>query len=170
MDYFGFKYNLGQKYYAPQVRLNMGSKFKPTTSRSWQHISCHWDACSNHLAISDFTHPILVLPLFLSPVQYAFFSSLGILKGRWGHSSLFVPNPTELSPCKHGCFLLLTRVWWVNQMCKWVNGTMLLYWHGVRDGASLKRMDVASKIQSMIGTLKLHVACEYFWKVVECTS
>ena len=25
-----------------------------TTSRSWQYISCHWDACSNHLAISDF--------------------------------------------------------------------------------------------------------------------
>ena len=23
------------------------------TSRSWQYISCHWDACSNHLAISD---------------------------------------------------------------------------------------------------------------------
>ena len=24
------------------------------TSGSWQHISCHWDACSNHSAISDF--------------------------------------------------------------------------------------------------------------------
>ena len=24
------------------------------TSRSWQYISCHWDTCSNHLAISDF--------------------------------------------------------------------------------------------------------------------
>ena len=23
------------------------------TSRSWQYISCHWDACSSHLAISD---------------------------------------------------------------------------------------------------------------------
>ena len=27
--------------------------FKLMTSRSWLYISCHWDACSNHLAISD---------------------------------------------------------------------------------------------------------------------
>ena len=26
--------------------------FELMTSRSWQYISCHWDACSNHLAIS----------------------------------------------------------------------------------------------------------------------
>ena len=26
------------------------------TSRSWQYISCLWDACSNHFAISDFTY------------------------------------------------------------------------------------------------------------------
>ena len=29
--------------------------FKLMASRSWQYISCHWAACSNHLAISDFT-------------------------------------------------------------------------------------------------------------------
>ena len=29
--------------------------FKLMTSRSWQYISCHWDACSNHSAISDFS-------------------------------------------------------------------------------------------------------------------
>ena len=29
--------------------------FELMTSRLWQYISCHWDACSNHLAISDFT-------------------------------------------------------------------------------------------------------------------
>ena len=28
--------------------------FKLMTSRSWQYISCHWDACSNHLAIRDY--------------------------------------------------------------------------------------------------------------------
>ena len=27
--------------------------FKLMTSRSWQHITYHWDACSNHLVISD---------------------------------------------------------------------------------------------------------------------
>ena len=27
--------------------------FELMTSWSWQYISCHWDACSNHLAISD---------------------------------------------------------------------------------------------------------------------
>ena len=28
--------------------------FELMASRSWQVISCHWDACSNHFAISDF--------------------------------------------------------------------------------------------------------------------
>ena len=28
--------------------------FELMTSRLWQYISCHWDACSNYLAISDF--------------------------------------------------------------------------------------------------------------------
>ena len=28
--------------------------FELMTSRSWQYISCPWDACSNHSAISDF--------------------------------------------------------------------------------------------------------------------
>ena len=41
-----FKYDLGQKYQAPQVRPGR-------TPRSWQYISCHWDACSNHSAISE---------------------------------------------------------------------------------------------------------------------
>ena len=39
--------------------------FELMTSRSWQYISCHWDACFNHLAISDFLqrkHKIRSLP------------------------------------------------------------------------------------------------------------
>ena len=28
-------------------------------SRSWQYISCHWDACSNHSAINDFKRNVL---------------------------------------------------------------------------------------------------------------
>ena len=28
--------------------------FELMTSRSWQHISCHWDACSNNSPISDY--------------------------------------------------------------------------------------------------------------------
>ena len=35
--------------------------FELMTSRSWQYTSCHWDACSNHLAISDFTYKYRVL-------------------------------------------------------------------------------------------------------------
>ena len=46
---FWFKYDLGQKYQAPQGRVG----FELMTSRSLQYISCYWDACSNHLAISD---------------------------------------------------------------------------------------------------------------------
>ena len=43
---------LRQKYYTPQVQPD-SLGFRLMTSRSWQYISCHWDACSNHLAISD---------------------------------------------------------------------------------------------------------------------
>ena len=32
------------------------SGFELMTSRSWQYIPCHWDACSNHSAISDPSH------------------------------------------------------------------------------------------------------------------
>ena len=48
--YFLFKYDLGQKYYAPR---SIRPRFELMTSRSWQYIACHWDACFNHLAISD---------------------------------------------------------------------------------------------------------------------
>ena len=34
-------------------------RFKRMTSRSWQYISCHWDACSNHFVISDFQTPFI---------------------------------------------------------------------------------------------------------------
>ena len=37
------------------------SGFELMTSRSWQHIPCHWDACSNHLAIKNFLQVILFL-------------------------------------------------------------------------------------------------------------
>ena len=36
--------------------------FKLMTSRSWQYISCHWDACSNHSAISDFYYASQIRP------------------------------------------------------------------------------------------------------------
>ena len=46
---------LGQKYYTSQVASSLTRLgFKLMTSRSWQYISCHWDACSSGLAISDF--------------------------------------------------------------------------------------------------------------------
>ena len=43
---------LGQKYY---IRTPSSTRpgFELLISRSWQYISCHWDACSNHSAISD---------------------------------------------------------------------------------------------------------------------
>ena len=37
-------------------------KFDLVTSRSWQYISCCWDACSNHSAISDFSYFYLFYP------------------------------------------------------------------------------------------------------------
>ena len=47
---FGFQCDLGQNYQAPQSSTRPGLELM--TSRSWQHILCHWDTCSNHLAIS----------------------------------------------------------------------------------------------------------------------
>ena len=41
-----------------QVRPYRGSKLM--TFRSWQWISCHWDACSNHLAISDYPYQLAI--------------------------------------------------------------------------------------------------------------
>ena len=59
--YFWFKYDLGQKYYAHQVRPDRLG-FKLMTSRSWQYISCYWDTCSNHLAIM---HVAIILVLYI---------------------------------------------------------------------------------------------------------
>ena len=35
--------------------------FELMTSRSWQYIWCHWDACSNHSTINDFIITILIV-------------------------------------------------------------------------------------------------------------
>ena len=47
--------------------------FELMTSRSWYHISCHWDSCSNHSAISD-------LATFCSIQRYIYFFS------NWTHA------------------------------------------------------------------------------------
>ena len=41
--YFWFKYDLGQKHYAPQVRPDRGSNPWPPDHDSTFHIPCHWD-------------------------------------------------------------------------------------------------------------------------------
>ena len=46
LEYLWFKYDLGQKYYVPQVRPNWGSNLWPPDHDS--HISCHWDTCTNY--------------------------------------------------------------------------------------------------------------------------
>ena len=48
---FEFKYDLGQKYYVPQVRPEWGSNSWPPDHDSTFPVT---DACANHLAISDF--------------------------------------------------------------------------------------------------------------------
>ena len=50
--YFWFKYNWGQiKVLLIPNLIQPG--FELMTSRSWKHISCHWDICSNHSVTSD---------------------------------------------------------------------------------------------------------------------
>ena len=54
--FWGIKYDLGEKYYVPQVWPDWGSNSWPPDYDSTfhdQYISCHWDVCSNLLAISD---------------------------------------------------------------------------------------------------------------------
>ena len=43
-----------RKKYAPHVRPDQGSNSWPPDHDNRAYISCHWDACSNHLAISDY--------------------------------------------------------------------------------------------------------------------
>ena len=47
---FWFKYDFEQKYHAPHVRPDRGSNLRLPDH---DYISCHWDACCNHSAISD---------------------------------------------------------------------------------------------------------------------
>ena len=62
--YFWFKYDLGQRYQAPQVRPDQGSNSWPSDHD--RHISCHWDACPNHSAISDsYRDTYTVIKVFL---------------------------------------------------------------------------------------------------------
>ena len=77
---FGIKYDLGQKYYAPGLRTPSSTLlgFELMTSRSWQYISCHWDTCSNHSAISD--------PL--QPYIYTCFNSLSASHDNWSTATL----------------------------------------------------------------------------------
>ena len=49
-----FKYDRTEVLRAPSLTW-LG--FKLMTSRSWQYISCHWDTCSNYLAISSNSWP-----------------------------------------------------------------------------------------------------------------
>ena len=49
------------------------SGFELMTSRSWQYIPCHWDACSNHSAISDFHSWVyIVLSMCMSRILFNF--------------------------------------------------------------------------------------------------
>ena len=59
-------YDLGQKYYAPQVRPDWDSNSWPP-DLTWQYTSCHWDACS---AISDFLTLSLVPHKNLYNISY----------------------------------------------------------------------------------------------------
>ena len=45
----------------PHTRRTIRPGVELMTFRSWQYISCHWDACSNHSAVSDF-HQSFCLP------------------------------------------------------------------------------------------------------------
>ena len=45
--------------------------FELVTSRSWQYISCHWDACFNHLAIIEFNPSQLNSPSVFAVAKIA---------------------------------------------------------------------------------------------------
>ena len=51
------------------------SGFKVMTFRSWQYISCHWETCSNHLAISDFhfchSFKVILFSCFVKVIKWA---------------------------------------------------------------------------------------------------
>ena len=53
----------------PSTQSSTQLGFELMTSRSWQYISCHWDACSNYSAISDFPF-LLVIASWAHDVMY----------------------------------------------------------------------------------------------------
>ena len=64
-QYFSFLIQVRLRTEVPSTPSSTRLGFKLMTSRSWQYISCYWDVCSNHLAISDFSRPWICFWLFV---------------------------------------------------------------------------------------------------------
>ena len=71
--------------------------FELITSRSWQYISRHWDACSNQLAISDL-NKINVLPHYLRGLRWFQMHGLSdrLMTGDWYFTFILTGNSQRL--------------------------------------------------------------------------
>ena len=99
--------------------------FKLMTSRSWQYISCHWNVCPNHLAISDFRLTLPCISLKNS-LMHAFcyqkdlgatISSVAPILCSSGRSFSYI-----ISPCSD------PRKRSVNELTYWGYISLLLAW------------------------------------------
>ena len=69
----------GSNFYVTEM-LALTTQPSVTSSRSWQHISCRWDARSNHVTISDFTSPWKDINNFWSPIPLLKYMCISVFR------------------------------------------------------------------------------------------
>ena len=89
--------------------------FELMTCRSWQHTSCHWDACSNHSAIGHTLKPVMCLDSITLNwwAEQEFLSFSFLLFNSWQ----LVSERTFIVICDHTLFLVVVltimgRLWY----------------------------------------------------------
>ena len=107
----------------PRTLSSTQSGLELMTSRSWQYISCHWDACSkhcsNHYAISDF-QPVITRGAYQKRKCLSKNESL-LTPWPWIQATV---SPTcfqqiVMSVNTKLCWLTIFMLWpiWTNQKC-----------------------------------------------------
>ena len=103
-DIFGSRMTLTEVLCTPS---STRPGFELMTSISWQYISCHWQACSNHLAINDFSSLFFILwNLFSMKLKH---NAAFVSKWRWFITKIEV-NREKKGKVKQSDNLLIQNV------------------------------------------------------------
>ena len=96
--------------------IQLGSELMTSIARSWQCISCHWDACSDHSVISGLLKRRNLLPHYLNDLRW--FQMYGLSYGLMRWQLIFLVQVwirTEVlcnpSSTQQGFELMTSRSW-----------------------------------------------------------